>query len=265
MKKVLLFIAILGIVQANAQDRIFNYTYQSGVLNKGQKEIEIWTTMKNMKENYYKSFSHRMEYEVGLGSKLQTSFYLNYGYGSAIEDQNGIQTLNNFTDYSFSNEWKLKLSDPVANRLGSALYFEYTLGPTETELEAKIILDKHIGNFVHAFNAVGEYEIEKEFVSNGTKLNPGNHPELALELNYGLAYRLKNNVSFGLEVMNQNIIDNSEWEFSVLSAGPCLSWATSGFWVNLTFMPQLANLKGGGLELHDNQKYQTRLVFSYAF
>lgn len=265
MKKVLFFIAFLGFVQANAQDRIFNYTYQSGVLNKGQKEIEIWTTMKNGKDNFYRAFDHRMEYEVGLGSKLQTSFYLNYGYGSAIEDQNGVQSLNSFTKYSFSNEWKLKLSDPAANRLGSALYFEYTLGPTETELEGKVILDKHIGNFVHAFNLVGEYEIEKEFEAEGTKLLPNNHGELALELNYGMAYRFKNNLSLGLEAMNQNIIDDSKWEFSVLSAGPCVSWATNGFWINLTCMPQIANLKGGGLELHDNQKLQTRLVFSYAF
>ena len=265
MRKILLFIAILGFVNVNAQDRVFTYTYQSGVLNKGQKEIEIWSTLSNGRDNFYRGLSHRMEYEVGLGGKLQTSFYLNYGYNTAVTEENGIQIFNNNTEYSFSNEWKLKLTDPVANRIGSALYFEYTLSPTETEFEGKIILDKQTGKFLHAFNLVGEYEMGKEFIPTGTKLKSENEGELFVELNYGLSYRLNNKFSFGLEAMNQNQIADSKWENSVLLLGPCFSYTTNGFWVNLTCMPQIANLKGGGLELNDHERLQTRLIFSYAF
>ena len=265
MRKILLLIAIVGFVKVNAQDRVFNYTYQSGVLNKGQKEIEIWSTLASGRADFYRSINHRMEYEVGLGGKLQTSFYLNYGYGKSVVEENGIQILKNDTKYSFSNEWKLKLSDPVANRIGSALYFEYTLAPDETELEGKIILDKQIGNFTHAFNIVGEYELGKKFTPEGTTLTAENEQELTIELNYGLSYRIKNNLSVGLEAMNQNQIAESKWENSVLTLGPCISYSTSGFWVNLTVMPQIANLKGGGLELDEHEKLQTRLIFSYVF
>ena len=265
MKKITLFIAILGFLNANAQDRVFTYTYQSGVLNQGQKEIEIWTTLAAGRDHFYRDISHRMEYEVGLGSKLQTSFYLNYGYGTGVVEQNGVQTLNNTTEYSFSNEWKLKLTDPVANTLGSALYFEYALAPSATELEGKIILDKQTGKFVHAFNLVGEYELSKAFVPNGTKLEIQNEHEWNVELNYGLAYHIKNRMYLGLEAFNQNHIAESKWENSVLLLGPCFSWSTNGFWVNLTCMPQIANLKGGGLELNEHERIQTRLIFSYAF
>src|SRR5665647_1980133 len=109
MRTILLLIAIVGFVKVNAQDRVFNYTYQSGVLNKGQKEIEIWSTLASGRADFYRSINHRMEYEVGLGGKLQTSFYLNYGYGKSVIEENGIQRLKNDTKYSFSNEWKLKL------------------------------------------------------------------------------------------------------------------------------------------------------------
>ena len=206
MRTILLLIAIVGFVKVNAQDRVFNYTYQSGVLNKGQKEIEIWSTLASGRTDFYRSIKHRMEYEVGLGGKLQTSFYLNYGYGKSVVEENGIQRLKNDTKYSFSNEWKLKLSDPVANRIGSVLYFEYTLAPDEVELESKIILDKQIGNFTHAFNIVGEYEMGKKFMPNGTRLATENEGELTVVLNYGQSYRIKNNLSVGLEAMNQNQI-----------------------------------------------------------
>jgi hypothetical protein len=265
MRKILLIIAFLGFVRANAQDRVFTYTYQSGVLNKGQKELEIWTTLANGRDNYYRGFDHRMEFEIGLGGKLQTAFYLNYGYSKGVIEENGIQTLTSNTDYSFSNEWKLKLSDPVANRIGSAIYFEYTLAPTETELEGKIILDKQTGNFVNAFNIVGEYGIGKNFIANGTKLEMENEKELIIELNYGISYKIKDALNIGLEIFNQNLVNESNWENSVLSLGPCFSYSINGLWINLTFMPQIVNLKGGGLELTEHERLQTRLIFSYEF
>ncbi len=266
MNKILLSLALICIATgAMAQDRVFTYTYQSGVLNKGQKEIEVWSTLSGGRNNFYRGLDHKLEFEVGLGRKLQTSFYLNYGSSSAVVEDNGIQVLANSTDYSFSNEWKLKLSDPVANRIGSALYFEYSLAPTETAFEGKLILEKQLGKFTNAFNLVGEYEIGHTFSPEGNKLRSENEGEFTLELNYGLSYKVKDHFSFGLEAMNQNQLSDSKWENSVLLIGPALSYSTSGFWINLTCLPQLANFKGGGLELNDHERLQTRLIFSYEF
>ncbi len=265
MKKILVFSLFLISFSINAQDRLFTYTYQSNVLSKGQKELEIWTTMGTGRTDFYKAFNHRIEFEVGLGSKLQTSFYLNYGYSKAVETTNGVQSLLDGKSNGFSNEWKLKLSDPVVNTIGSALYFEYGFGTDETELEGKLILDKQIGKFVHALNVVGEYEIETEFEPVGTLIDVKSEGEYKLEFNYGYSYKLNKNWAFGVELMNQNTISEGIWEYSILSAGPTLSYNFEGFWVNLTFMPQLTNLKTGNLEFHDSQKLQNRLLFSYVF
>ena len=265
MNRILLLFAFFVSLTTSAQDRLFTYTYQSGVLNKGQKEIEVWSTLSGGRVNFYKGLDHSLEFEIGLGRKLQTSFYLNYGYRTTVGTENGIQSINNSTDYSFANEWKLKLSDPMANRLGSALYFEYSLAPTATTFEGKLILDKQMGTFVSAFNLVGEYEIGRMFTIDGTKLRSETTGELAIELNYGLSYKIKNHLSLGFEAMNQNQIKGSTWEDSVLLLGPCFSYSTNGFWLNLTFMPQITNLKGGGLELTDHERLQSRLIFSYEF
>ncbi|HEY3371021.1 MAG TPA: DUF6662 family protein [Prolixibacteraceae bacterium] len=265
MKKLFIAMAILTAVTVQAQDRVFTYTYQSNVLNKGQKEIEVWSTLGTGRQDYYRGLDHSLEFEVGLGGKLQTAFYLNYGYSKGITQTNGIDVLNTNNSYSFANEWKLKLSDPVANKLGSAVYFEYTIAPSDVELEGKLILDKQIGRFTNAFNLVGELEFEKEFTQEGNKLEAETEKEVKLEWNYGLSYKINNRWFAGFEVMNENVFAEGELEKSILTAGPGIAYMGDGFWMNFTLMPQLANLKGGGRSLIDDDGLQARLIFSYEF
>ena len=61
----------------SAQDRLFTYTYQSGVLNSGQREIEVWNTFRTGRTDYFARLDNRTEFEIGLGKNLQTAFYLN--------------------------------------------------------------------------------------------------------------------------------------------------------------------------------------------
>ncbi len=257
-----LFILALSLT-SYSQDRLFTYTYQSNVLNKGQKELEIWTTMRNQRQNYFRAFDHRMEFEVGLGKKLQTAFYLNYSYSTAINKANGIESVSRSTGYSFANEWKLKLTDPVVNPIGSALYFEYYLAPEEIELEGKLILDKRTGKLLQAFNLVGEYEFENELKESIGLVEIDKERELKIILFYGLSYQINKNISCGIEIMNKNKFQNQSHKYSVLAAGPVIAYSTDNFWANLTFMPQFTDVKTGNLELVKNEKFQARLIFSY--
>lgn len=147
--------------------------------------------------------NHSLEFEIGLGGKLQTAFYLNYGYSKGIIHSNGSELLSANNTYSFANEWKLKLSDPVADKLGSAVYFEYALASGETELEGKLILDKQTGKFIHALNLVGELELEKEFETDGNQLEAENEKEFKMEWNYGFSYKIKERWFAGVELMNE--------------------------------------------------------------
>lgn len=265
MKKLFALIAVLATFVAQAQDRVFTYTYQSNVLNQGQKELEVWTTLGTDRQDYYRGFDHRLEFEIGLGSKLQTAFYLNYGYSTGISQANGIDVLNSSSSYSFSNEWKLKLSDPVANAIGSAVYFEYGLAPKETELETKLILDKQSGRFIQAFNLSGELETEKDFDHSVTKIEAENDYEFKLEWNYGLSYRINERWFAGLEFRNENVFEDGTFEKSILSAGPGFSYLGKGYWINFTLMPQITDLKSGRRNIVGSDGFQARLIFSYEF
>lgn len=265
MKKTLVIAAVLLALSTKAQDRVFTYTYQSNVLNKGQKEIEVWTTLGANRQNYYRGLDHSLEFEIGLGGKLQTAFYLNYGYSKGITTNNGLEFLSANNSYSFANEWKLKLSDPVASKLGSAIYFEYALAPGETELEGKLILDKQSGKFIHALNLVGELEFEKEFESDDNHLKTENEKEFKMEWNYGCSYRLSDRWFAGIEVMNENVLAEGELEKSILTAGPAVSYSGQGFWMNFTLMPQITELKSGKRSMIDDDGLQARLIFSYEF
>ena len=246
----LLFISILQL--GNAQDRIFTYTYQSTVLNKGQREIEIWNTLESGKNDFYRRLRHRVEYELGLGGNVQTAFYLNID-----------QKFREPASIGFSNEWKWKLLDPVANTIGAALYGELTLKPHETELEGKILLDKQTGAFLHAVNLVIERGWEKEF--EGEEIIT--EPFTEAEFNYALAYRIKPGFHLGIESLLRN-----EWaperEYSNLFAGPCFSFAHENFWINGTFLPQITSLYSAdettnGIDLIHHTKFEARVIFSF--
>jgi hypothetical protein len=265
MKRILLLILLIYTAHSQAQDRLFTYTYQSTVLNKGQKEIEVWTTFQNGRENYYRGLQNRLEFEIGLGSRLQTAFYLNSAYSKGIVENEGTESVETSTKFSFSNEWKFKITDPVADLLGTGLYFEYTVSPSDIELEGKLIFDKQIGKTVQALNIVGEAEFGSEFEPDGDEIEVETETEMALNLNYAFAWKAARGLAVGLEARNQNGFSDDGVAYSVLSAGPCLSYSFSGFWINLTVMPQITDFTTGSRDLSGNEKLQARLIFSYVF
>lgn len=265
-RKATLFFVCLAMAGADAmsQDRIFTYVYQSLVLNKGQKELEIWTTYRTGRTDYYRRMDARFEFEIGLGKRLQTAFYLNYKGKASAHLDDTLMVMDKSNSFSFSNEWKYKLSDPVANTIGSALYGEVTIGLDQVKLEVKVILDKRIDRVTQAFNFVFEPEwewaTEKDEVEAETKFE--------IELNYGLGVDLGKGFTLGMEARNPNVYsDDDGWAHSAIYAGPTFSYARNDFWVNVTFMPQVAGLRSisdiSNLNLSEFERYQFRLLFSY--
>ncbi len=241
-------------IHLSAQDRLFTYTYQSNVLAKGQKELEVWNTLESGKQEFYRKLRHRAEFEMGLGGNVQTAFYLNVE--QAFNDKAGI---------GISNEWKWKLLDPVAHPVGLALYGEWTLDTKETELEGKLILDKQTGRFLHAVNIVLERGWEKEII--GDEIETESFTEGHLQ--YALSFRLQPSFHLGFESLLRN-----EWApervYSNLFLGPCFSYANEHFWINGTFLPQIASLytasvKTDGLDLIHHTKLEARVLFSFIF
>ena len=246
-----------------AGDRKFTYTYESTVLPVGVRELEIWNTYRRDRSYFFRRLDQRTEFEIGLANNLQTSFYLNTEW--KVFDDNGTTAGGNSTSsvgVSFSNEWKLKLAYRVADPMGFALYGEWTLGLSETELEGKLILDKQVGPLLLAFNVVGEQEWETELV-NGVEETT---KEFKLQLVGGVSYDVTRAFALGLEARNVNTYLNGDLAISTLFAGPAVSYTAETWWATLTFLPQVTAFKGatdGGLNLNDHEKFETRLLFSF--
>ncbi len=238
---------------ASANDRHFGYTYETAVLPPGQRELEVWTTWRSGRESYYSRFDHRMEFEVGLTGQLMTAFYLNF-HGLTEQNEEEVRE-SRFAYDGVSSEWKLKLSDPVADAIGSAGYLEFSAGPSLYEIEAKLLLDKRMGNLLFAANLVGEieWEIEPEETKH----------EYVVEPVLGMSYVVSPNFAAGLEVRSENVIEEGEVEHSALSAGPVIAVSDETYWATLTFLPQITDLKSGERDLEGNEKFELRLLFSF--
>lgn len=249
---------------SKAQDRIFTYAYQSNVLNKGQREIEVWNTLRQGKQDFFSRLDNRTEYEVGLGGNLQTSFYLNLTTITQTVIDGAQKATDTRHEIGFSNEWKLKLMDPVANPVGLAVYGEYGISSSEYELEGKIIIDKKINNLTIAGNATYEGEFAPIYVNNQLKWEKEGHVDYNLAFGYAIGH------GFHLTQENnfRNVYVEKELENSALYSGLGFSYVRENFWVNFTAMPQIKSFKGATdskLNLNEFEKIQFRLLFSYAF
>src|SRR5215472_1727238 len=240
---------------AEATDRPFTYTYGSDVLFPGLFELEPWTTVRAGRDNFFIQLDHRLEFEFGLTRRLQTAFYLNF---NAVNQDVDNQRTSEFHWTGISWELKYKLLDSLADPIGVGLYFEPAFGPSEASLEFKLILDKRIGDFYAAFNAVAEQEWSFE--------HPTTQREFDLELDLGLTYFILPKLAAGIEVVSHNDFPaGGGWEHSALFLGPVVSYLPGKWWATLTVLPQLPapkkNDTGSTYILDGHERINVRLIF----
>ena len=241
---------------AGANERHFTYVYESATLPTSGREIEIWTTPRIGREDYYWRFDQRAEFEVGVTDRLQTALYLNFE--AVSQDTAGVME-SELAFGGVSSEWKVRVLDDVSDGLGLAGYAEVTGATSEWELEGKLILDKRLGNLLLAGNLVVEQEWERTMGAT--------EDETGLEAVLGAAWAFTPGLHAGLEVRNHNQIKEGEYEHSALFAGPVFAYAAAGWWVALSVLPQLPALhkQGGGDSrvLDDHEKLNARLLFAF--
>lgn len=249
----------LAATEARATERRFTYSYESGVLHVGGREIEPWNTFRLGRSEHYSRLDTRLEAEMGVTDRLQTSLYLNLKSLSA----DGPLGREASTELSgVSSEWKLKLSDPVADRFGFALYGELTGGPSEFELEGRLIADKRAGRWLSALNLA--YEHEWEFEEEGETAR-----ESVFEVTAGTAYFVKPALSLGVELRSHSVfLPGDEPTRSALFAGPVVSYARGGWWLTASVMPQIVALAGksdGHLDLEEHERVEVRVLLGLEF
>jgi hypothetical protein len=250
---------------AAATNRSFVYTQESRVLAPGESELEPWTTFRVGRSRYYSAIDGRLELEHGAAPGLQLAFYWNFSTQTQDVVQDSLtRELIRVSESEFASvsaELKYQMSDPTADALGSALYLETTLGPRESELEAKLIADRSIGKWLLAANLSAELELEPVRDVEGSELETA----LVLEPALAAAYQFSHG-SIGLE-LRAPLGVAGEAESATLFAGPVARYSDRGFWLALGVQPQLAAFSGQSsgsrLDLNDHERLEVRLLTGF--
>jgi hypothetical protein len=272
LKRILTALPLAALVgAASANDRHFAYTYETAVLPPGSRELEVSTTLREGREQFYSELDHRLEFETGVAENLMTAFYLNWNNVTAqVDDPAAGAGLETALEWQgVSSEWKWKLMDPVADAVGLALYAEVSYNTTGFEIEPKVLFDKKIGDWLFAANLLSEFEYESGI--DETELE-----EIAPEVNLGVTRAIGKRFHAGLELRQKNAFmktadgsgeEELELNYSSLFLGPSISYGGDTWWASFTLLPQLPALykKDGGsiLVLDDHEKINARLLFSF--
>jgi hypothetical protein len=240
--------------QAWASDRPLTHTYLSDTLAPGRFELEPWVTVRAGKDRFYVGQDYRLELEAGIVDGFQLAAYLNAGLVSADLGDGVVGTRFEFRGGSLEGKWKLL--DASADPVGLALYLEPSVGPGEAELEARVIVDKQLGDLVLAANVVGEYEFEW---GDGAL-----EREFKLEVDLGASYQVASWLAVGLELKNENVSPvGAGWKYSALYAGPVVSARWKGGWAALSLLPQLFALRGPSPDLDEHERIEARLLVGF--
>src|SRR6185295_12842323 len=247
----------LAAMGAGASERRFTATQETAVLNPGDRELEPWTTFRIGKATPYAAVDERIEFEVGVLPGLQTAWYLNF---SGVTSGSGLTYAQEFEFQGVSWEWKYKLLDPVADPVGLAFYLELTGGPTDQEVEGKVLLDRRFGPVLAAFNLVAAHGWE------GT--DTGSDQEWEIETDLAGAYLFGNGLSAGLELRTHTGIPVATgWESSAFFFGPAVSYTSKTWWASASVMPQLFAFQPAGAatiqDLDHHEAFTARFIFGW--
>src|ERR1700682_5169081 len=145
----------------HATERSFTFTYEVTTADKGEVELENWVTWQfhrgreGAPNTHQFDFRHELEY--GVTDRFEASLYFAVWH---VNDHPGGDDRVHFDDAAL--ELIYRLSNPVTDFLGSAVYGEVRGGPDVLGLESKILLQKNFGKWVAAYNATLEGRWEGE-------------------------------------------------------------------------------------------------------
>lgn len=252
---------LAGAPDARASERHFGFNYESTVLAPGRAELQPWTTERLGRADYYNRIDARLGFQLGLLKNLQAALFWNVSSITADLRLPGaaLKSRLSTTDFqSLSVQLKYKLTDPVADALGSALLLEGTSGPLSAGYEGRVILDKQLGSLLLVANLNGggveQFELQSRFVASfGATLAAG--------------YFVTPNIVTGLEARNENGY-SGQIDRSVLYLGPSISFVSTRYWLTFAAEPQLVAFKGATarhhLDLAENEYLQVRLLLGFA-
>lgn len=246
---VLVAVVVGATGRAEADRRIFGYTYPYMTLPQGGFEIEHYLDARfqelddpgttAIEDDYEVDWEHQVEAEYGITDHWDFGFY-NVFRQKPFSDLSyrGVKLR---TRYRFAEEGEWFI-DP-------AVYCEVGYKFDEVELEQRLILGKWIGSVEIALNL----KFEEEFVVKG-----GDEIEFAFVPSLGVGYHFNENWAIGLEYLGELVLEDGKYEHFAHYVGPTLSLAGNHFWWTIAGQYQVSRLNG-------EPEFQLRSLFAVVF
>ena len=237
-------LALCATVEAGS--RRFTYNYETTTMSKGAMELESWVTWKTNKDADadFERFDIRHEFEYGVTDRFQLALYFaDWRYEENATESGKVE----FRDVAI--EAIYNLTDPNTTAFGSAVYGEIKGSDEFIELEAKLLLQKNIGQWMFVYNIGGEIGWEDNYESDFAELMQS----------AGASYQINPSWSVGVEVLHEIAVpDVEEIGDSAVYLGPNVAWRNDRFSIALTGLWQATSLSG-------EPDFQLRTIFAVDF
>jgi len=236
-------------VPVSATERHFTFTYEVATTAKAELEFENWVTWQFHRgrdgEPNTNEFDFRHEFEYGITDRLQASLYFADWH---INDHSDGADSVHYDDAAL--ELIYRLSNPVTDLVGSAVYGEIRGGHELFELESKVLLQKNFGKWIDAYNAT----LEARWSGGHLEQRQGEFLQTA-----AVSYQINPHFSVGVEALHEIDVPNwDETEQSVLWVGPNASVRSGHWYVTITALARVSHNP-------DEPDVQTRLITGYEF
>jgi hypothetical protein len=246
---------------ANAAERRFGFSHESTVQSASTAELEPATDVGAGRTLYYSRMNARLGAAFGLAKNLEGAFF--WDMSAVTEDYQAPGATQparlSTTDFrSTTGQLKYKLSDAVADALGSAVLVAASYGPFVAGVEGRLVLDKQFGSLLLAANLFG---------GDTGRLDRRSTFEGELGASVAAGYFLTPSLVPALEVRSETAFD-SNIDSSLLYFGPSLALLRGKYWATLAVEPQITAFKGHtpghALDLTRSERVQARLSFGFA-
>lgn len=288
IKRLLICSLILTSNFSSASEKLFGYSSGAEPLPKGAVEVYGWLTSRSSKgQGTYQAYDVRQEFEYGLTDKTAISLYLNQRYldiqNAAPIDDEGSPEYPNKKGWDFDGAQVAIVHNFISpyqnpHGFGFSMYFEpgysrsYKITGQKQDqysFELKLLFQKNLMDDTMFF--VFNINTELEWRRFHTKTE--RETELALEMTTGLSKRIYDGTFIGLEGRYHSEYPSMNFgnqEHYAYFLGPNIHYAQQRWWVNLTYLPQIAGWsvdpsRKRGIHLHEHEEFETRLVGAVNF
>jgi hypothetical protein len=241
------------LLAANAwADRPFPFTWTSPTQPKQTSAVEVWVTARSGRPVQYDLLEGRAW--VGLGVARNADLHLGLEADATLRRREQKELDGRLVALA-----RYRFLEPT-EVVGLALIGRFGLGVASSVFEARVVIDRVVGDTVLALNSSFERTIDWQ---------RREQIDTRLDHSIGIGLRIAPDLVAGFEGRARQGIKNGQYQGTAVYTGPTLTWRTTWFSVSLGLLAQIASHKvqgdrgnGESLIFRDDERFAIRIAFS---